>query len=805
MATVFVSPGVYTREQDFTAFASRIGTTKLGVVGKFPKGPAFEAIKVKNGDDNVLRFGQTHHKYPATYVSSAFLSQSNELYVTRVLGKDGFTNTPAWLIVAEFSANTSPGKYSGATLAVIRSKKNPQGTPYFSAATDLMILNGIQLSGSPLAPFVLSATTGPLTAVTNGLTVSLDETRTDYIAKVLGKNPEVITGLQDIYVESVFPHFVREAANRGHIMGISATLVFKDVTDPNFSDYSAEFTNAITPWLVSRVSGGVVKELFRVHTRGDGDASNREVKISITNIDTANNLFDLVVRNYDDNDSSSFNIIESYRRLSLDESSTRFIGRIIGNVGDEPYPRRSDFIEIEMAESWPIDTVPAGFKGYALRSNTLSIDTGNTVNNTPYIYYKTGYFSGDSVSKTYLGITELAYTSITSSQVSIRNAAQNIEHDIFQYQGAITTGTTTTLGFHMESGASQTEYSTGVINSITGYTNSAGATDRTKLKFTVLPYGGFDGFDKYKQFDNLYEEFTDTYPDNVQAFKDALDTFESAENVDINLLATPGVDFYNNENIVKYALELVENRADMLYLMDSPRLSTTTEKGTPDDLIGKLEETGIDTSYAATYWPWLQVEDVNTRRYVYMAPTFAVARAMAFTDNKYQAWYAPAGFLRGSVPSNVIRADIRLSKPQKDVLYAGRVNPIIDSTQSGILIWGQKTLQVKESALDRINVRRLLLRVERLISAAALTLVFELNDQTLRDQFLAKVEPILLQIQNQRGITAFKVVMDDSNNTAQTIDQNMLIGKIQIQPTRVAEFIDLTFQVLPTGANFNEF
>ena len=138
-------------------------------------------------------------------------------------------------------------------------------------------------------------------------------------------------------------------------------------------------------------------------------------------------------------------------------------------------------------------------------------------------------------------------------------------------------------------------------------------------------------------------------------------------------------------------------------------------------------------------------------------------------------------------------------------MYQGRINPIATSIQVGVKIDGQKTLQVRQSALDRINVRRLLLQVRRLVAAASQTLVFEQNDQTLRDQFLARVEPILLQIQNQRGLTAFKVVMDDSNNTNETIDRNTLVGKIQLKPTRTAEFIDLTFQVLPTGANFEDF
>lgn len=801
MATVFVSPGIYTREQDFTAFVSRIGTTKLGVVGKFPKGPAFEATKIKNADDYVFRFGQTHHDYPATYVASAFLTQSDELYISRVLGKNGFTNSAAWLLVADFSANTTAGQYSGATLAVIRSKQLSTGVEYFDEETDLILGNWESVSGSPLSSFVLSATTGPLTAETAGITVSLDETRADYIAKVLGKNPKVISGTHNIYVESVFPHFIREAANRGDISGIYPKLVYVDSVD--FTNYATSYTNATTPWIVSRVNGGTVKNLFKVHTRSDGDSSNREVKISIRNIDVNNNLFDLVVRNYADNDASSFNVIDSYTRLSLDEDSPRYVARVIGCVGDDPFPRRSDFIEIEMAESFPKDTVPAGFRGYSLRSHVDS-GTGSDITITPQLYYKHQYLSGDTITKTYLGLSELAYTSITKSQVGVRNAAQNIEHDLFVFQGAIGTGVTTTNGFHMESGA-PTGFTTGVYSSLTGYTDSNGELDRKQLKFTVLPAGGFDGFNKYRTYTNLYEEFAVGETNNIQAFKDAIDEFQSSEEIDINIITTPGIDFENNEELVKYALEMTEERADMIYIMDSPRVTVGATKGTPSQVVSRLENTDIDSSYAATYWPWLQVEDTITRRYVWMSPTFAVARALAFTDNKYQAWFAPAGALRGVVPSNVKRADVKLDNSDRDVLYAGRINPIIDSTQTGILIWGNKTLQVQETALDRINVRRLMLRIERMVAAASLTLVFEQNDPVLRDQFLAKVEPILIQIQNQRGIAAFRVVMDESNNSNETIDRNTLVGKIQIQPVRAAEFLDLTFQLLPTGANFDEF
>ena len=315
---------------------------------------------------------------------------------------------------------------------------------------------------------------------------------------------------------------------------------------------------------------------------------------------------------------------------------------------------------------------------------------------------------------------------------------------------------------------------------------------------------------KYKLYEEPWEEFAESQTNNYDQFKTAVDIFTNPEEVDINILATPGVDFNNNTSLVKYALGVIEDRADALYIIDAPRLATTdangvVEKGTADAVVSALESTGIDSNYAATYWPWIQIEDTISGKYTYQPPTLLVVKTLALTDNVAAPWFAPAGLNRAVAGTSVKRTDVKLSKTDRDTLYGGRINPIASFVQQGIVIWGQKTLQVRQSALDRINIRRLLLQVRRLIAAASLTLLFEQNDQTLRDQFLAKVEPILLQIQNQRGLSAFRVVMDDSNNTSETIDRNMLIGKIQIKPTPTAEFIDLTFQVLPTGASFEDF
>jgi hypothetical protein len=892
MATIFVSPGVFTREQDFTIFASRIGITRLGVVGKTLKGPAFEPIKIRTTDDYLLRFGGTDPDFPLPYVANSFLAQSNELSVTRVLGSNGFTNSPAWLIIADISdtysgtttfsgltftqtgaaavttynfssittsmtndtvsaytvgndvvinysgsvlssevntalaadsnyvalgiittddttttlgdgtwslsvADLEPnGPKSGSTLAVIRSKRNQvSGNFYFDQESDITIGAVTTTLGS----FALSGTTGPLTAQTNsGFTVSLDETREDYIVRILGKSPEVVDGTPNLYVERIYPHFIRQAASVGDIENINPELVYTN--EASYTDFANAYTNAITPWVVSRVIGGDVKNIFRVQTISDGDASNVEVKISIANIDINNYTFDVIVRRFEDTDATaSSTALERWSNLSLREEDSNFIAKVIGTT-DEEYPRKSSFITVDMAPGFPRNTVPAGFRGYSLRESGISGSTSAD------IYYKTGYLSGDSVFKTFLGISELGYTNFTTNEVSTKNAVKSVETDLFAYEGGVSSDKVTIKGFHLENTANANEFVSGSINSLTGYTNDAQTLiDRNKLKFTLVPAGGFDGWDKYQTYAELYEEFTDAYLNNVNSFKAALDEISNPEVVDINVLATPGVDFSNNSTIVKYALDIVEDRTDIIYVMDAPRLTSGSVKGTPEEVVSRLEATGIDSSYAATYWPWIQIEDPNSGKYTYQAPTMLAVQTYALTDNVAAPWFAPAGLNRGLAGPQVVRADIRLNNNDRDTLYQGRVNPIATFVQQGVVIWGQKTLQQRQSALDRINIRRLLLQVRRLVSAASLTLLFEQNDQTLRDQFLAKVEPILLQIQNQRGLTAFKVVMDDSNNTPDTIDRNVLVGKIQLQPTRTAEFIDLTFQVLPTGARFEDF
>ena len=209
----------------------------------------------------------------------------------------------------------------------------------------------------------------------------------------------------------------------------------------------------------------------------------------------------------------------------------------------------------------------------------------------------------------------------------------------------------------------------------------------------------------------------------------------------------------------------------------------------------------VDNSYVSAYWPWLQLVDPDSGQLVWTPASTLIPGVYAFNDKTSEAWFAPAGINRGGL-SNVVQAERKLTQTNRDDLYTGKVNPIATFPGRGVVVFGQKTLQSSASALDRVNVRRLLIELKSYISQIADNLVFEQNTAATRNNFLSQVNPYLESVQQRQGLYAFKVVMNDSNNGPDVIDRNELRGAIYIQPTKTAEFIYLDFNILPTGAEF---
>ena len=325
-----------------------------------------------------------------------------------------------------------------------------------------------------------------------------------------------------------------------------------------------------------------------------------------------------------------------------------------------------------------------------------------------------------------------------------------------------------------------------------------------KIEFTAsLPVLGSGSFDQAVG-SNLNSTSANLFYENISSvntqglvgtdYTDAINLLSNQDEYQYNVISAPGL-YYSN-----YAVQcnLIKNmcisRGDAIYVMDLVPYNTA---------IATVNQNAaaIDSSYAAAYWPWLQTIDPSSGLLVYVPASTMIPGVYAFTDASSDPWFAPAGITRGGLGS-VVRAERKLTSANRDTLYEANVNPIATFPQQGVVVFGQKTLQKAATALDRINVRRLLITLKDYISQIADNLVFEQNTIATRQNFLTQVNPYLESVQQRQGLYAFKVVMDETNNTPDVIDRNELIGQIFLQPTKTAEFIILDFNVLPTGATF---
>ena len=916
---IFTSPGVKFRERDLTFVTRNVGLTTLGVVGETEKGPAFEPVFIQDktqfrtrfGRQNLKRFPNGELQYHLPYVANSYLEESNQLYVTRILGLSGFDAGKAWAVTlsagpdmeqvvsGSSTTTTEPlqnGEYLGVSLqslgatgsVITNFQKNPTTNEFTwnlheFVVTDYDPVTGdgevddtvTQLSAPSLAEYenmvlavirsrgrvqdvvneepitTFDATEVEITennTITTALygnngdlfgnfkllasqpshpndtssdeyVVSLNPSSSNFISNVLGRSAKDKN--TKLWVESTFPDLIRKLDADGIAYAINTVLIEAD--SDVFTNYKTGFKTPETPWVVSQLRGNRIDRLFRFISISDGDTANREIKISIVNINPTSLEFDVLVRDFNDTDASPI-VLESFNRCSLVRGLNTFIGNRIGTVDDE-FPLRSNYIMLELAEDISEDSFPAGFEGYWFNNfeGTVTGD-GTTDGIPPKIMYKKTYLPDERLRRVYLGVSELAYSAVGLTGRGINQNFFNFNN----FDGS-STNFVKTKGFHLDVEATGTTYvvgqfevGAGRIQSISDIVDPTSPyNDINSRKFTLVPAGGFDGWDVHRNgrsntdlyrkggiYDGVPENETPT--NDFQAWETAIATFNNPENVTINVFATPGINWSDHNILVRDTIEMIENqRADSLYVIDSPDINIPQIIGADRndvqasrDIVGLLESTNIDSNYSCTYFPWIQMRDAENGVNIYLPPTGEVVAAIAFTDKSTFPWFAPAGLQRGV--TNARRSRYRLSQEARDILYKGRLNPLADFADTGTAIFGQKTLQVRESALDRINVRRLLLQVKVLISNIAIRLVFEQNDQTTIDQFLAKATPILDNIKRERGLFDFQIKMDDSINTPETRDRNELYGEISLKPTRSVEYIGITFNITPSGASFED-
>jgi len=281
---------------------------------------------------------------------------------------------------------------------------------------------------------------------------------------------------------------------------------------------------------------------------------------------------------------------------------------------------------------------------------------------------------------------------------------------------------------------------------------------------------------------------------NATDYNDMISLMANQDDYKFNVITMPGLNIADNSTQTTNLVNNIQSRGDAIVVLDPRAYNSNVSQAISSALT-------VNSSYAAAYWPWLQTIDPGTSQLSWVPASTMIPAVYAYNDSVSEPWFAPAGINRGGLDS-VVRAERKLSQTNRNDLYEGNVNPIATFPGTGVVVYGQKTLQKKASALDRVNVRRLLIQLKSYISQVANTLVFEQNTIATRNQFLSQVNPYLESVQQRQGLYAFRVIMDDSNNTPDVIDRNQLIGQIYLQPTKTAEFIYLDFNILPTGATF---
>ena len=332
------------------------------------------------------------------------------------------------------------------------------------------------------------------------------------------------------------------------------------------------------------------------------------------------------------------------------------------------------------------------------------------------------------------------------------------------------------------------------------FNNSGVAKTAFTSSIPVVGNGAFGGASgSILTGDGLYyENITDDDTQGLVAanYSVAISLLNNKDAYQYNVISTPGLihTFPTHASVLNTLIANTQNRGDSIAIVDLEDYGATIT-ATSNAAVS------INSSYAATYWPWLQITNPNTGKLNWTPASTLIPGVYAFNDASSEPWFAPAGINRGGL-STVVRPERKLTRAQRDTLYESNVNPIANFPATGTVVFGQKTLQKKASALDRVNVRRLLIALKSYIGQVANNLVFEQNSIATRNSFLAQVNPYMESVQQRQGVYAFKVVMDSTNNTPDVIDRNQMVGQIFLQPTRTAEFIILDFNVLPTGAEF---
>ena len=950
----FVSPGVFVNEIDNSQLPAATPAIGPVIIGRTERGPSMRPTAVNSFSEYIEIFGNpvpggrggdvwrdgnfTSPMY-ATYAAQAWLRNGQTATVVRLLGSEHANKSTGgeagWGNYTR--AADGGGAYglflidSGSTVAQALTG-TLAAVWYFPGGNGAVLLSGTMrsgLSGTTAASAVTASNAtlikssadsyGFKAAIMTGSTVSsvvsfnFDPDSQGFIRKAFNTNPiltntEVTdTSNQEKYwLGHTFVRSVNDTLNSSSAGAVYGMILGLDIGGTDFSKFKIASQAAKTGWTFSQDMRGAtndnfdarsstyVTKLFQIHSLGDGEWVNKNIKVSIANIKAPQNTdvdaygtFDVQLRRAYDSD-NAVQIIEQYNNCNLNPNSPGYIARKIGDTysswdsverrvrtyGD--WPNISKHVRVEVNNEVAMGStdpglLPFGFYGpyRPIQFNILSSSTNLVAwtktygqvsalsSSSPTIHgdLRAGPVSGsesafsgaynypaialrptsiDSLLSNdraaYFGYDTRRSGSATRFDSSNFDISRIMPDNLTDSNSNVEISTVFTLDdlvisdrdtSDKKGSATYTSGSRAAGTSATALTGTYSSIleDHGFNKFTMAMWGGHDGLDvtELDPFANRNFGATEKVSYEFNTVRRAIDACANTEQVDFNLMVAPGV---TNESLTDLMVSTCEARGDALAIIDLPDVYTGPQEGTAnvtfadrlgvlDTVVSTFKTRKKNSSYGCTYYPWVQVKDSVNNAVLWVPPSVVALGTFASSDRVSDLWFAPAGFNRGGLSQGsagitVTNITERLTSDQRDDLYAANINPIASFPNEGIVIFGQKTLNSTTSALNRINVRRLLIFLKKEISRLANTVLFDNNVPATWARFQSLVRPLLETVKIRFGLTDYKLVLDETTTTPDLIDRNIMYAKIFLKPARAIEFIALDFIIMRTGAAFED-
>ena len=764
MAEKIISPGVYTNEIDQSFLPATAGPIGAAIVGPTVKGPVLIPTVVSSYSEfvglygEIIESGSDKYQYLTSHTAKEYLRQGGPCTIVRVADYDASRAAADIPSSDTTGANTASGSVTFAAVPsgsiTAESEEIRIDTVHYTFVSSSAGLSNS--STQVFVPFVNSldgASTTTTVAADFVLAINDNELDSTTSLGITASNAAAV-----VYISG------SSAGTGGNLTIVTGSGADTTATVLNFASYKSiqGGTNSTTTSTLFTLEAlgdgpefnntssigtdGILTQLTSSATNNHftsgsygGRSSNFRWEVSQRNLKKG--TFTLLIRQGNDTTNKK-QVVETHSNLSLDPESPNYILKRIGN--------QKDTVAVEGAVAY---IQPVG--EYPNKSKFVRVKTFSDGNKTPnYLDENGAVTSRYSTSGSY-------FPSVGSG--SYGGAFGNVVGGSGQSAG----------DFGKEIAHPFNFYENIDTNNSQGVDISAITSGKSAYAVQTSTVGG--------------------------GYRTAISLLANKDEYDFNLLFIPGIVDQvgaGHNAIAGAAIQMCEDRGDAFYVIDNTSKATSVATA-------KTNAEARNTSYAASYYPWVQIQDATLGTYRYVPPSVVMAGVYHFNDTIGQPWFAPAGLNRGGIDS-AVQAYRKLTQSNRDDLYDSNQNPVATFPGQGVTVFGQKTLQKKASALDRINVRRLLINIKKFVASSSRNLVFEQNTSDLRNQFLNIVNPFLEQVQSNSGLNAFRVVMDDSNNTPDTIDRNMLVGQVFLQPARTAEFIVLDFVVQPTGAAFPE-